>query len=92
MYLNDLTCVKVGDKLTRTFQTNQGVRQSWILSPTLFNIFLVDLSNKIRENDIFNLSEAHHIHNIIWADDLLLIAKNEEDLNKINDLHQTVSR
>ena len=85
MYSNDLTCVKVGDKITDSFQTNQGVRQGCILSPTLFNIFLADLPNKLQENSDVTPQpiEAEDVQNIIWADDLLLISKSEDGLNKM---------
>ena len=39
LYTKDLSCVKIGDKLTDTFENTQGVKQCCILSPLLFNIF-----------------------------------------------------
>ena len=81
MYSNDQACVKVGDKLTDPFLTNQGVKQGCILSPILFNIFLADLSNSLKD-DPLKLSEDVGIKSIIWADDLLLLSESENGLNK----------
>ena len=35
MYTKDITCVKIGNNITESFFTNQGVRQRCTLSPTL---------------------------------------------------------
>ena len=66
MYSCDLTCVKIGDKITDTFQINQGVRRGCILSPTLFNIFLADLLSQLQKNP--QTSEVEEVDCIIWAD------------------------
>ena len=91
MYSCDLTCIKIGDKITDTFHINQGVRQGCILSPTLFNIFLADLPSQLQMNNDMNpqTSEVEDVDCIIWADDLLLITKSEEGLNyTLSNLHQ----
>ena len=95
MYSCDLTCIKIGDKITDTFQINQGVRQGCILSPTLFNIFLADLPSQLQKNNDMNpqTSEVEDVDCIIWADDLLLISKSEEGLNyTLSNLHQYTLR
>ena len=45
IYSNDKACIKIDDKITETFEINQGIRQGCVLSPLLFNIFLSDLPN-----------------------------------------------
>ena len=74
MYSKEITCIKVGNKTTDTFQTNQGVKQGCILSPLLFNIFLSDLTSTFhkQEYDLLHLNENESISSLIWADDLLL--------------------
>ena len=51
LYSNDLSCIKVGDNLTETFQNTQGVKQGCIMSPTLFDIFLADLPKIFQGNN-----------------------------------------
>ena len=43
MKRNDKSCILIGDKRTEFFYVNNGVKQGYILSPTLFNMFLSDL-------------------------------------------------
>ena len=85
MYYGDNACIKIGDKLTRTFKCNQGVKQGCILSPTLFNIYLSDLSKIISQmkNDPITVVEHKSIGCLIWADDLLLLSKTEAGLNNM---------
>ena len=52
MYQNDEVCIKIGNKMTETFQINMGVKQGDNPSPTLFNLYLSDLL------DLFNSSDA----------------------------------
>ena len=91
MYSKEITCVKVGNKLTDTFQTSQGVKQGCILSPLLFNIFLSDLPKNFhnKENDLLKLNENESISSLIWADDLLLFSESQNGLNNmLKSLHE----
>ena len=85
MYSHDQACIKIGNKMTDTFQTNQGVKQGCILSPTLFNIFLADLPKTLQENEYnsLHLDDKKPISSIIWADDLLILSESESGLNNM---------
>ena len=84
-YNNDKVHVKIGTKITSSFQANQGVKQGCILSPLLFNIFLSDLQAKIDapEHHAPLLDNDHPISCLIWADDLLLLSRSESGLSKM---------
>ena len=43
MYSNNKSAVKIENKITQTFLCHNGVEQRFMLSPTLFNIYLSDL-------------------------------------------------
>ena len=83
LYNADKACVKVGNKMTKSFQANQGVKQGCILSPLLFNIYLSDLQRKVEtaENLPALISQNTPLGCLIWADDLLLISQTEAGLN-----------
>ena len=44
MYSNDKSAVKIDNKLTESFTRQAGVKQGCMLSPTLFNFYLSDLT------------------------------------------------
>ena len=82
LYTNDRSCVKIGDKLTDTFENTQGVKQGCILSPLLFNIFLADLP-KIFKHNLLKINDKDTLSCVIWADDLLILSDSQEGLNNM---------
>ena len=85
MYSDDISCIKIGDTITPSFITNQGVKQGCILSPTLFNIFLSDIQASLETPicDPVQLKENLNIGCIIWADDILLMSRTEAGLQNM---------
>ena len=85
LYTNDICCVKVGNKITATFQANQGVKQGCILSPLLFNIFLADLVPCINKEyckpSKTDISEK--VGCLLWADDIVILSESEEGLQNM---------
>ena len=82
LYAGQEATVRTGHRTMDWFQTGKGVRQGYILSPCLFNIY----AEYIMRNA--GLDEAHaeikiarrNINNLRYADDNTLMAESEEEL------------
>ena len=85
LYSEDKSCVKLGDNMTKEFQSNQGVKQGCILSPTLFNIFLSDLQSKVEVNacEPVRINPEEKLGGLIWADDVIFLSKSELGLKNM---------
>ena len=75
MYTKTRSSVKVNDDLSNWFETECGVRQGDVLSPTLFNIFINDLSTELNSLRLgITLGDDRILH-LLYADDLTLMQK-----------------
>ena len=89
MYQNDEACIKIGNKMTESFQINMGVKQGDNPSPTLFNIYLSDLPDLFNYSDTIppppppppQLKDGSPIGSLLWADDLIILSDSEEGLS-----------
>ena len=82
LYEKTRSCIKLNGKMTNTFNIEVGVRQGCVLSPLLFSIFINNLAKKLKQSNIGIKIGNVKIASLFYADDIVLIAENEEDLKK----------
>ena len=87
---NSVSCsVKVNDYMTDWFSVNQGVKQGCVLSPTLFSLYVNDLADEVSNMNIGVHVNGVNIAILLYADDIVLIAESERDLqamlSKVNE-------
>ena len=75
--------VRTGHGTTDWFQTGKGVRQGCILSPCLFNLYPEYLMRNagLDEAQVGIIIAWRNINNLRYADDTILMAESEEELN-----------
>ena len=80
MYEKVESCVLVENNNTEFFKIEVGVRQGCILSPILFLMFINGLIEEIKKLDKGVLYGKVKIAILLFADDIVLLAENREDL------------
>ena len=74
LYENSKSAVTIDGKLTERFNVLVGVRQGWVLSPTLFNIFLEFFISEIESiSNNFDMKDEEFSLSIKYADDPILL-------------------
>ena len=92
LYDKSESAVRVNGELTDWFRTTVGVRQGCVLSPQLFNILLeVVMLYATHDSSIGVLINGLLINNLRFADDIVLIAESENDLQTLVNAAQQVS-
>ena len=87
MYKNSYCAVKVQTKTTNFFKCEKGVRQGCPLSPILFIIFINNLAfdlDKMNSSAV-ELPNGSFISCLMYADDVILISKTPNGLQKLLD-------
>ena len=95
MYNNSKTRIKLIQKLSRTIDVTIGTEQGHPLSPELFKMFVHDLSLRLAELE--NISVPHlngfPVSHLLWADDLILLALDNQSLQaQLDCLHEFASK
>lgn len=80
-YKETKNTVKAGKRKSEEFWTSTGVRQGCPMSPTLFNIYIMDLEAEMRKEQTGGIVVGKEkFWTITYADDIVLVAQNEQDL------------
>lgn len=80
-YEETRSIVRVGNRKSEEFWTSSGVRQGCPLSPLLFNIYIMDLEEEMRKEQTGGVVVGREkFWTITYADDIVLIAKSEEEM------------
>ena len=75
--------VSINSELTNWFDVNSGVKQGCILSPTLFALFIDDLVDNLKSEHAGVTCGNTLISSLLYADDIVILAPNEGDLDKL---------
>lgn len=70
---------QVGESLTDWSECNRGVRQGCVLSPTLFALYLADLSSRLQTIEGVRVGNVN-IAALLFADDMVLAAETKDAL------------
>jgi len=90
MYRKQLAKVKVAETVSEWFSVKKGVRQGCVLSPCLFNI-LAEMV--IRDGFQGGLQTGGRmVTNLCYADDIILLATSEAELQELVDHLDRISR
>ena len=82
-YNSQTFAVQWGNSISASFRVSNGVRQGGILSPTLFNVYLNDLSNSLNESKVGCQINSYMVNHLFYADDSALLAPSPKALKAL---------
>ena len=85
LYASQEATVRTGHGTTDWFQVGKGVRQGYILSPCLFNLYAEYIMRNagLKEAQAGIKIAGRNINNLRYADDTTLTAESEEELKSL---------
>ena len=85
LYAGQEATVRTGHRTTDWFQIGKGVHQGCILSPCLFNLYAeyIMRNAELEEAQAGIKIARRNINNLRYADDIVLMAKSEEELKSL---------
>ncbi|GFS18525.1 endonuclease-reverse transcriptase [Elysia marginata] len=85
MYWEQTAAMRVEGEVSSFQKIKRGVRQGCVLSPDLFSLYSEVIMRHIEDYPGIKVG-GHNINNLRYADDTVLIAENESDLQKLLDV------
>ena len=87
LYAGQEATVRTGHETTGWFQIGKRVRQGYILSPCLFNLYAEYImgSTGLEEAQAGIKIAGRNINNVRYADDTTLMAESEEELESLDE-------
>ena len=82
MYWEQTAAVRLKNETSSYQNIKRGVRQGCVLSPDLFSLYIEYIMRSIKDKSGLQVG-GHVINNIRYADDTVLIAENERDLQAL---------
>ena len=82
-YSNQKMSIRWGSIMSEAFNVSNGVRQGGILSPYLFNIYMDDLSYKLKKKYAGCKIANMIINHLFYADDLVLMCPSQRGLQEL---------
>ena len=95
-YEGSKACVRVDNKESEMFEVNVGLRQGCVMSPWLFNMYMdgvvkeVDARVMGRGVDLEWEGQKWKINKLLYADDAVLMADSEENLQRMVNVFEGV--
>ena len=85
LYADQETTVRTGHGTTDWFKIGKGVRQGYILSPCLFNLYAeyIMRNGRLDEAQAIIKIAGKNINNLRYADNTTLMAESEEKLKSL---------
>ena len=85
LYTDQEATVRTGHRTTNWFQIGKGVRQGWIFSPSLFNLYVEYIMRYagLEEAQAGIKTARRNINNLKYADTTTLMAESEEELKSL---------
>ena len=85
LYAGQEATVRTGYRTANWFQIGKGVRQGYILSPCLFNLYAeyIKWNAQLDEAQAGIKIAGRNINNLRYADDTTLLAESEEELKSL---------
>ena len=77
--------MKINGKSTGFFNYAKGVQQGNPLSPRLFNLYINDLLNEMKNEDAVSLDDNYFFNALMYADDVIIFATSEQGMQKCLD-------
>ena len=85
LYMNQTACIRRDGEYSDYIKIRRGVRQGCVMSPDLFNYYSEMILQELEVEKGMKVGGQNNT-NLRYADDTILLAKSEEDLQKLLDV------